>query len=134
MDYFLASESIALTQLGFQDIVDILPGQAVFVRKGGVPQFSQVVKMKSYTPYLFEFIYLARPDTHMDGISVDRSRQKMGLKLANRMRQVLGDDGVQDIDVGMSLRLSPFFRNCLASLLISTHQCVFGEGLLISCS
>ncbi len=100
MDYFLASESIALIQLGFKDIVNILPGQAVFIKKGGIPQFSQIVEMKSYTPDLFEFLYLARPDSWIDGISVHRSRQNMGLKLPNRMRQVLGEDGVQDIDVG----------------------------------
>lgn len=46
----MASESVALTQLGFTNIVDILPGQAVFIQKGGHPQFRQIVEMKSYTP------------------------------------------------------------------------------------
>lgn len=49
-DYFMASESIALRQLGFSNIFDVKPGQAVFVQKGGQLQTRQIVERKSYTP------------------------------------------------------------------------------------
>ncbi|TLD23290.1 hypothetical protein PspLS_07467 [Pyricularia sp. CBS 133598] len=98
-DYFLASESVSLTQLGFSNIVDILPGQAVFIRKNGTPEFRQIVERKSYTPDIFEFVYFARPDSHIDGVSVHRSRQNMGLKLAKKMRETLSEQAIKDIDV-----------------------------------
>lgn len=46
----MASESVALTQLGFTNIIDIKPGEAVFIQKGGVPEFRQIVDKTSYTP------------------------------------------------------------------------------------
>jgi len=98
-DYFLASESVALTQLGFGNIVDILPGQAVFIQKGGAVQFCQIVEQKSYAPDIFEFFYFARPDTYMDGISVHRSRQIMGRKLAEKMKRTLTEQAIREIDV-----------------------------------
>ncbi|KAF4444707.1 amidophosphoribosyltransferase [Fusarium acutatum] len=97
-DYLVASESVVLKQLGFSNIVDILPGQACFLQKGCGPKFRQIINDRPYTPDCFEFVYVARPDSTMDGISVYRSRQNMGEKLAKKIRAVLGEKGVQEID------------------------------------
>lgn len=57
VDYMLASESVALKQLGFSKFVDILPGQAVIIRKGASPVTYQIQKQERYAPDIFEFCY-----------------------------------------------------------------------------
>lgn len=95
-EYMIASESIALDALGYQLIADVLPGEAVFIDLQGNLQKQQCVDKPEYSPCIFEFVYLARPDSIIDGISVHKVRLAMGEKLAEK---ILKQRPQHDIDV-----------------------------------
>ena len=105
MDYMMASESVALRQLGYKrtEIRDVLPGEAVIIPKGLSPVSAQVQKQKAYCPDIFEYCYFARPDAIIDGISVHQSRENMGRFLGDRIIKVLTADQLKEIDVVMPI-------------------------------
>ncbi|KAG8630901.1 hypothetical protein KVT40_000041 [Elsinoe batatas] len=98
MDYMMASESVALSQCGYIDVKDIRPGQAVIIEKGKEPVYHDVAKEENYAPDMFEYVYFARPESIIDGISVHRSRELMGERLAEKVKLQLGPEVLSTID------------------------------------
>ena len=86
-DYMIASESVALPVAGFTLERDLAPGEAIFIDdKGALHSYTTPLAHAS-TPCLFEYVYLARPDSVIDGASVYQTRINMGVKLAEKMQR-----------------------------------------------
>ncbi|MGM9480017.1 amidophosphoribosyltransferase [Roseateles sp. NT4] len=84
-EFMVASESVALEGTGHQLERDLAPGEALFVDMTGKVHTEQCNDNPSLNPCMFEFVYLARPDSVMDGISVYQARLNMGETLAQRV-------------------------------------------------
>ena len=81
----LASESVALEGTLHQFERDVAPGEAVFIDLQGKMMAQQCADAPVLNPCIFEFVYLARPDSVMDGISVYQARLNLGQTLAKRV-------------------------------------------------
>jgi amidophosphoribosyltransferase len=81
----VASESVTLEGNGFELERDIQPGEAMYVTLDGQAHFQQCAEKVSLNPCIFEFVYLARPDSVLDGISVYQARLNLGKTLAKRV-------------------------------------------------
>jgi amidophosphoribosyltransferase len=91
MEYMVSSESVALDHLGFKIGRDVKPGEAIVIGEDGVFESQVCAANPLLRPCIFEFVYLARPDSIMDGISVYKSRLRMGDKLAAKIKRELTD-------------------------------------------
>ena len=89
MEYLVASESVATDALGFQFLRDVEPGEAVLIDTRGQFVSRQCAERTCHAPCMFEYVYLARPDSLMDGVSVYETRVKMGEFLAEKMRHTM---------------------------------------------
>ncbi len=95
-EYMIASESVALDSLGFKLIRDLEPGEGIFISVDGELHTAQCAEHPIHSPCIFEFVYFARPDTMIDGISVYKARSRMGSRLAEK---ILRENPHHDIEV-----------------------------------
>ena len=86
-DYLIASESVALDALGFEVLGDIEPGEAVLITLDGKLHRRQCAANPQNSPCIFEYVYMARPDSMMNNISVHKARLRMGVKLAEKIQR-----------------------------------------------
>ena len=96
VEYLIASESVALDASGFKMLRDVAPGEAVFIDDQANFYSQQCAPDATLNPCIFEYVYFARPDSVIDGISVYASRLRMGERLADK---ILKEYGHLNIDV-----------------------------------
>lgn len=96
VEYMVASESVALDAVGFQFLRNVAPGEGIYITLDGELHAEQCADAPQLAPCLFEFVYFARPDSFLDGVSVYDARMRMGKKLGEKIQREWAD---LDIDV-----------------------------------
>lgn len=99
-DVIFASESDVLEAQEYQDFIDVAPGEAVWVDMQGEMHKAQCAENPRLVPCAFEYVYLARPDSVIDGISVYGARLRLGEYLAHEVARRIP---VDEIDVVMPI-------------------------------
>ncbi len=99
-EWMIASESVALEGLGFTFVRDVNPGEAIYIDLDGNFYTRQCVPNAVLTPCIFEYVYMARPDSTIDGVTVYNVRMRMGDYLAEKIRK---ETNVDEIDVVMPI-------------------------------
>jgi amidophosphoribosyltransferase len=121
-DYIFASETTPFYALGFEPKGDLQPGEIAFVSKSG-KLFRHIITAKEFRPCVFEYVYFARPDSVLDGVSVYRSRLRMGQNLARRWKEV-HPDIIPDVVIP-----APFTANTAALSFAHELGVRYSEGL-----
>ena len=98
--WMVTSESVAIEGIGYEFVRDVAPGEAIFVDLDGNFASRQIVADAQLNPCIFEYVYMARPDSCMDGISIFDVRMRMGDYLAKKIRS---QTDISDIDVVMPI-------------------------------
>ncbi|QEI05863.1 amidophosphoribosyltransferase [Pigmentiphaga aceris] len=123
-EWMVTSESVALEGLGFKLSRDVLPGEAVFISLDGDLAAAQCADNPILSPCIFEYVYMARPDSLMDGVSVYDARLRMGEYLAAKVAERFAPG---DIDVVMPI---PDSSRPAAMQLASRLNIDYREGFI----
>lgn len=123
-EYMIASESVALDAFGFTLVRDVAPGEAIFIDLDGNFYSQQCANKYILSPCIFEYIYLARPDSIIDGTSVYQSRLRMGHYLADKIM-----DEWRDIDIDVVIPV-PETSRTVALDLANRINVPYREGLI----
>ena len=110
--------------MGYELVRDVRPGEVVVINEQGELHCKVCCDETFYNPCIFEYVYLCRPDSIVDGISVHRSRLNMGIKLAQKVAQTWAD---HDIDVIMPV---PDTSRTSALAMANHLNIPFCEGLI----
>lgn len=121
-DYIFASETTPFYALGFESLGDIQPGEVAYVNQSG-NLFRKLVSTKAFRPCVFEYVYFARPDATLNGVSVYRARLRMGQNLAKRWLEKY-PEALPDIVIP-----APFTANTAALSFAHELGVRYSEGL-----
>lgn len=99
-EWVVASESLVLESGGYEIVRDVAPGEAVFIAANGEMTSRQCAPNPRLVPCSFEYVYLARPDSVMNGISVYEARLRLGNRLADT---IATHAPLGDVDVVMPI-------------------------------
>ena len=98
-NHMIASESVALDCLGYKTERDIEPGETIIFKNDGTISNQKYFSSKRFSPCIFEYVYLARPDSTIENINVYESRLSMGRYLAKKIKKDLSNKDLESIDV-----------------------------------
>ncbi|KAG4081051.1 hypothetical protein HA402_010222 [Bradysia odoriphaga] len=124
VEWMVASESVALDGSGFAFVRDVAPGEAVFIDLDGRMVSRQCSENAQLVPCIFEYVYFARPDSLIDGVSVYDARLRMGEYLADKVARNMR---LGDIDVVMPI---PDSSRPAAMQLAARLNLDYREGLI----
>lgn len=122
--WMVASESVAITSLGFKIYRDVQAGEAIFISIEGQLSHQVIIANPIHTPCLFEYVYFARPDSIIDKISVYKLRLNIGKRLG---KKILNQWPNHQIDVVIPV---PETSRSSALELASAMKVKFREGFV----
>jgi amidophosphoribosyltransferase len=123
-EYAVASESVAFDILGFRRLRDVEPGEAVLLTLDGKLFSRHCAEGYPHAPCIFEYVYLARPDSMIEDVSVYKARLRMGERLAAKIARLRPD---HDIDAVIPI---PDTSRTAASSLAQTLGIPMREGFV----